>query len=470
MLCFKSARELTAMVAEREVSVEEVMGAHLAQIEQLNPKVNAICTLVADQALERSKKMDQELAQGAQPGPLQGLPVAIKDLNETKGIRTTYGSRIYREYVPDHDALLVERLKAAGAIVIGKTNTPEFGAGSQTFNEVFGITRNPYDLSKTPGGSSGGAAAALASGMIPIADGSDLGGSLRNPANFNNVVGLRPSPGCIPCYPRNLAWNTLSVLGPMARSVSDVALLLAAMAGADGRDPISYPLPAVGFDRGLHKDFKGARLAWGGNLGQFPVQQSVMSVLESALPKFADLDCEVEEAHPDFTGAAEIFHTLRAYSFAAEHADDVKHHRELIKDTVVWNVEEGLKLNALQVSDAQMRRTTLYHRIRGFFDDYDFLLLPVSQVAPFDVEIEWIEEIDGTPMHTYIDWLKSCSLITLTEHPAISVPCGFTPEGLPVGIQIVGPHRGEEKLLGFAHAVEQLFRPGFSPPPLALDG
>lgn len=464
MLCFKSASELTALVSKRDISAQEVMSAHLDQIERINAQVNAICTLVADRAMDQSTQMDRDLGRGANFGLLQGLPIAIKDLNETKGIRTTYGSPIYADFVPDYDVLFIERLKAAGAIVIGKTNTPEFGAGSQTFNKVFGITRNPYDLTKTAGGSSGGAAAALACGMIPIADGSDLGGSIRNPASFNNVVGLRPSPGCVPRYPRSLAWDTLSVVGPMARSVSDVALLLSVMAGADQRDPISYASRPSSFQGELEADFTGARLAWSRDLGQFTVEQAVIDVLEGILPRLADLHCELEQDHPDFTGAAEIFHTLRAKSFAADHAEDIKIHRELLKDTVIWNTEQGLRLSALDVSNAQMQRTALYHRVREFFERYDFLLLPVSQVVPYEAETEWVKEIDGVTLHTYIDWMKSCSLITLTEHPAISVPCGFTPQGLPVGIQIVGPHRGEHRLLQFAYALEQLVQPAFTPP------
>ena len=368
MLCFQSASELTALVAKRAIGVEEVMAQHLGQIERLNLKVNAICTLVADRAMEQAKKMDEELALGKEPGLLQGMPVAIKDLNETKGIRTTYGSPIYADYVPDYDILFVERLKAAGAIVIGKTNTPEFGAGSQTFNTVFGYTRNPYDLTKTAGGSSGGAGAALACGMIPIADGSDLGGSIRNPASFNNVVGLRPSPGCIPRYPHSLAWNTLSVVGPMGRCVRDAALMLSVMAGMDTRDPISYPTNLDHFHHDLHRDFKGARIAWSPDLNQFPVQKEVLDVLQGVLPRVAELNCVVEEAHPDFTGAAEVFQILRAQSFALDHADDLNKHRKLLKDTVIWNTEQGLKLTALDVAKAQEERTALYHRVRKFFE------------------------------------------------------------------------------------------------------
>ncbi len=454
-LCFKTATELARLIRLREVSVREVMAAHLEQVERVNPKVNAICTLVAGPAMEQAIRADEALARGVTPGPLYGLPIAIKDLVETKGIRTTLGSPIYQDLIPDRDALFVERLKAAGAIVIGKTNTPEFGAGSHTFNSVFGLTRNPYDLDRTCGGSSGGGAVALACGMTPIADGSDLGGSVRNPPNFNNVVGLRPSPGRIPSYPNEQPWDTLPVLGPMARTVRDAALLLSVMAGPDPRDPISIPEDPSQFRGALARDFKGCRIAWSRDLGQFPVEAAVIDVLEKALPAFASLGCAIEEAHPDFTGAADIFQVLRAQSFAFSRVKDLQEHRALMKDTVIWNIEQGLKLNGLDISRAQARRGALYQRVRAFFERYDFLLLPVSQVVPFPVEVEWVKEINGVEMNTYIDWMMSCFLITLTEHPAMSVPCGFTPDGLPVGVQIVGPYRREIDVLQLAHAFEQ---------------
>jgi amidase len=458
MLCYKSASELLALIANKDLSVEEVLLAHLEQIERTNPKVNAICTLVADQAIDQARDLDRRLAQGGEPGALFGLPIAIKDLNLTKGIRTTFGSPIYKDFVPGTDELFVERIKAAGALVIGKTNTPEFGAGSQTFNTLFGATRNPYDLGRTAGGSSGGAGAALACGMIPIADGSDLGGSVRNPANFNNVVGLRPSPGRIPRYPHEDAWDTMSVVGPMARSVADVALLLSVMAGEDPRDPVSISGATAQFDETSGCDCSALRVAWSKNLGQFPVQQAVLEVLDGAVAGISDLGCSVEEDHPDFSGAGEIFQTLRAASFAAGHHQDLADHRHLIKDSVIWNTERGLELSALDVSMAQQQRTRLYHRVRRFFERYNFLLLPVSQVVPFSIDTEWVEEIEGVKMTSYIDWMKSCSFITLTAHPAISVPCGFTGDGLPVGIQVVGKYRGEQELLRFAHALEQHLR------------
>lgn len=454
MICFKSAVELAALIAAKELGVQEVLLAHLEQIDRVNPQVNAICTLAADQAMDKARKMDGLPAKGRHPGPLFGLPIAIKDLNATKGIRTTYGSPIYKDFVPDFDELFVERLKAAGALVIGKTNTPEFGAGSQTFNPVFGVTRNPYNLDKTPGGSSGGAAAALACGMIPLADGTDLGGSVRNPASFNSVVGLRPSPGRVPRFPCDDAWGTMTVVGPMARSVRDVGLLLSVMAGEDPRDPVSFSSVDARFDDLAGGDFKRARLAWSRDLGQFVVERAVIDVLEGVLPQISDLGCTVEENHPDFAGAGDVFQTLRAEIFAASHHQDLAGHRDLIKDTVIWNVEQGLKLTALDVSLAHQTRTDLFHRVRKFFENYDFLLLPVSQVTPFSVDVEWIEEIEGVKMESYIDWMKSCSLITVTAHPSISLPCGFTPDGLPVGIQIVGKYRGERELLQFASVLE----------------
>lgn len=468
MICFKSASELAALIAGRKLGVEEVLSVHLAQIERLNPRVNAICTLAGEQSLAQARAMDSHLSRGARPGPLFGLPIAVKDLNPTRGIRTTFGSPIYQDFVPDYDELFVERLRDAGALIIGKTNTPEFGAGSQTFNAVFGATRNPWDPDRTPGGSSGGAAAALACGMIPLADGSDLGGSIRNPANFNNVVGLRPSPGRVPRYPSDRAWGTLSVVGPMARSVEDVALLLSVMAGEDARDPVSFSSSNEGFDDLPEVDFKGARVAWSPDLGEFVVERAVLDVLERFLPRVSEIGCTVERDHPDFTGSSEIFHTLRAESFAAEHHADLDRCRHLIKDTVIWNVEQGLGLSALEVAKAQQARTRLFHRVREFLERYDFLMLPVSQVQPFPVEVEWVREIEGVEMPTYIDWMKSCSCITLTAHPAISLPCGFTPDGLPVGVQIVGRYRGERRLLQFARALQHHIRsvePAIAAPP-----
>ena len=299
-MIFETASELARRIRQREVSVREVMDAHLAQVERTNPRVNAIVTLCADRALDAAKAADAELAHGAEPGPLFGLPVAHKDLVETAGIRTTYGSPIFSEFVPKQDALIVERLRAAGAIAIGKTNVPEFGAGSQTFNAVFGSTRNPYDFERTCGGSSGGAAVALACGMVPIADGSDMGGSLRNPASFCNVVGFRPSPGRVPVWPSRAPWSPFSVLGPMARTVADVALMLRAIAGPDPRSPIAIREPASIFAESLERDFHGVRIAWSRDLGGLPVDARVTDAIDARRGVFASLGCEIDDADPDF--------------------------------------------------------------------------------------------------------------------------------------------------------------------------
>jgi amidase len=466
-LCFKTASELAGLLRRREISAKEVLTAHLAQIERVNPKVNAICTLVAEQALAEAELRDRAFTRSQAPGALHGLPLAVKDLALTRGIRTTFGSRIYQNFVPEQDALFVERVKAAGAVVIGKTNTPEFGAGSQTFNQVFGETRNPYDLSRTCGGSSGGGAVALACGMVPLADGSDFGGSLRNPPSFCNVVGLRPSPGRVPHWPARLAWQTLSVLGPMGRTVRDAALLLSVMAGPDPRSPISLPEPGDVFARPLERDFKGTRIAWSRNLGRYPVEPVVNEVIDRARPAFVALGCEVEEGEPDFSDADEAFQALRAFIFAFEHEAELLEHRALMKDTVIWNTEQGLALDGLAVSRAEAKRTLLYQRVREFLERYEFLVLPVSQVAPFPLEVRWVKEINGIPMKTYIDWMATCYAISLTGLPAISVPCGFTPEGLPIGLQIVGRHQKDFEVLQLAHAFEQASGVGKRRPSIA---
>ncbi len=468
-LCFKTATELAQLIRDGSLSAWEVMHAHLAQIERVNPRVNAIVTLVAEQALAQAREADARRAHGDPLGPLHGLPVAHKDLVNTRGIRTTFGSLVYKDFVPDHDQLLVTRLREAGAITVGKTNTPEFGAGSQTFNAVFGATCNPYDLTKTCGGSSGGAAVALACGMVPLADGSDLGGSLRNPANFCNVVGFRPSTGRVPSVPANLGWFPLSVLGPMARSAQDVALMLSAIAGPDPRSPISLETPGSTFAMSLDRDFSGARIAWAPDFaGTIPVDRRVVAAIAPHRATFESLGCVLDEALPDFRDAAEIFLTMRAYMYANAFGPLLDKHRALLKDTVIWNIEEGRKLSALDVGAAEIKRTALIQRMHEFFARYEYLILPVSQVPPFEVDTPYVKEIDGQPMQNYIDWMRSCFYVTVTGHPAASVPCGFTPEGLPVGLQIVGRFRDDLGVLQLAHAFEQATDVGARHPELAL--
>jgi amidase len=455
-LCFQTATALAALIREREVSAVEVMQAHIAQIERVNPQVNAIVTVHPERALAMAREADARQARGEPLHLLHGLPTAHKDLVPTRGVRTTWGSPIYRDFVPDEDALIVSRQAAAGAISVGKTNTPEFGAGAQTFNAVFGATLNPYDPARTCGGSSGGAAVALACGMVPIADGSDLGGSLRNPAGFCNVVGLRASPGRVPKYPGKLGWNTLSVQGAMGRTVEDVALLMQAVSGPDARVPISLSEPGSLFARPLERDFSGTRVAWAPALGGLaPVDARVVAAIEAQRPTFEALGCVTSEAIADFSDAREIFHVQRAQIFAATHAGHLEQHRHLLKDTVVWNIEQGLKLTARQIADAELKRTQLFERVHAFFERYEFLVLPTAQVLPFPVEEPWVREIEGRPMSDYLEWMTSCWIITVTGHPAVSVPCGFSPEGLPVGVQIVGRYRDDCGVLQLAYALQQ---------------
>ena len=452
-LCFLPATELVHRLRKKEIPAREILSAHLEQIERVNPKVNAIVTLIAEQALDAADAMDAGIMRGEIAGPLHGLPVAHKDLQNTRGIRTTYGSPIYRDFVPNVDSLVVERLKGAGAITVGKTNVPEFGAGSQTFNPVFGATRNPYDLSKTSGGSSGGAAVALACGLMPIADGSDMGGSLRNPANFCNVVGLRPSPGRVPSWPVELGWFTLSVDGPMARTVSDVALLLSVLAGPDPRSAIALSDLGSMFAGPLERDFNGTRIAWV-DLG-LPYEPEVKQVVDSTRAVFEALGCIVEKAEPDFSDADEIFKTWRAWNFEATLSGEYQKHKDQLKETVIWNIEQGLPLTGPYLARMEQKRTQLYHRLREFMERYEFLILPVSQVLPFDVEQPYPNEINGEEMLTYIDWMKSCYYISTVGHPALSVPGGFTQSGLPVGVQIVGRHRDDWGVLQLGFALEQ---------------
>jgi amidase len=466
-----TATEMAQQIRTKKMSCREVMQAHLNRIDRINPIVNAIVTQIpAGQALAAADAADQALNRGEAAGPLHGLPIAHKDLVPTRDLRTTWGSPIFKDFVPDHDGLIVQRLKKAGAITIGKTNTPEFGAGSQTFNQVFGETLNPYDTGKTCGGSSGGAAVALACGMLPLADGSDMGGSLRNPGNFCNIVGFRTSPGRVPMWPRPAGWFPIAVEGPMARTVKDVALMLSVIAGPDSRSPIAIAEHGSAFTRPLDRDFKGVKISWSKNLGELPVDPRVTQALENQRHVFEDLGCILEDGQPDFDNADEIFKIWRAWSFELQLGELLTKHRTLMKDSVVWNIEQGQKLTGPQIGRAEVQRTELYHRVRKFMDTYEYLICPVNQVPPFDINHRWVEEINGIKMDTYIDWMKSCYYVTVTGLPAISVPCGFTPEGLPVGMQIVGRHNDDFGVLQLAYAFEQATGVWQRRPPLTGKG
>jgi amidase len=449
-----SAVDLARRLRRKQLSAREVLEAHLARIEDVNPKVNAIITLVADRAREDALRADEEAAKGRFRGPLHGLPIAHKDLQATKGIRTTYGSPLFRDNVPDANTLLIDRIQQAGAISIGKTNVPEFGAGSQTFNPVFGATRNPHDLSKTCGGSSGGAAVSLATHMLPIADGSDTGGSLRNPAAFCGVVGFRTSPGRIPRVPTGTAWNTLSVVGPMARTVEDAALFLSAIAGPDPRIPLSIQEPGAQFAQPLERDFKGVRIAWCSKLFGLPFDRRVVDVFQKQRKRFEDLGCIVEDAEPDLSDADSVFKVFRAMSFYQQHAAKAAQHRGQIKATVLQEVDRGASLTGPQIVEAETKRSALHARVGEFLERYEFFVLPTTQVPAFDVDTEYVTEIEGRKLTSYIDWMRSCYYITVTSLPAISVPAGLTPEGLPVGLQLVGRVQQDLSVLQLAHAFE----------------
>lgn len=454
-LVFEDAVTLAGKLRRTEVSAREVMSAHLRQIELLNPILNAIVTLTAEKAMEDAAAADEALAAGAELGPLHGLPTAHKDLVATAGIRTTMGSTIFADQVPAADALIVERQRSAGAITVGKTNVPEFGAGSQTFNEVFGATANPYDPTKTCGGSSGGAAVALATGMVPLADGSDMGGSLRNPAAFCNVVGLRPSPGRVPSWPKEAAWSHLSTEGPMGRSVTDAALLLSVLAGPDPRSPIALEQPGDAFRPPLDSDPSGLRIAWSPDLGGLPIDPAVRLALAGVPEVFDSVGATVTEDAPNLEGAREIFQIRRAWNYETALGPIYDRRGPEMKDTVRWNIEEARRLSLVDHARVAARHRELYERVIRFFQRYDFLVCPVTQVPPFDIDLAYVNEIDGIMMPTYIDWMRSCTDVTVMGCPAISVPGGFTADGLPVGLQIVGRPRGDLAVLRVAYAFEQ---------------
>ena len=469
-LVWQSARRLTAGIRAGTLSAAELMAAVYDQIERLNPRVNAIVNLLPrDAALALASAQDQARAHGETSGPLRGLPVAVKDLEDAQGFPTTFGFRPFAKAVAKADGEATARMRRAGAIIIGKTNAPEFGLGSNTFNALFGATRNPYDPERTAGGSSGGAAAALATGMLAIADGSDMGGSLRNPAAFCNVVGFRPSVGRVPDQ-RAFGWLArLSTLGPMARNVADAALLLSVQAGYSATDPLSRMEPSAEFGVSLDCDPRTLRIAVSADLGGLPVQAEVRDSINQAGAVFASLGADVEQACPNLDGAMAVFQTQRAAALAAlgKQLDrQVPDWRRHAKDTAVWNIEKGLGLTADELIGAEIERTQIYRRAAVFFERYDALLCPAAQVAPFPIDDEWVREIDGQPMDTYIDWMAVCCAITVISAPAISVPGGFTPDGLSVGLQIVGAPGQDLKVLQVAHQFEQATGHGKIRPPM----
>lgn len=456
------ATELARMIGSRQVSCREVMQAYLAQIDRLNPKVNAIVSRQdPDALLKQADERDRQLAAGERLGWMHGFPQAPKDLAATAGIVTTSGSPIFKSYVPKADAIIVERVRKAGAILIGKTNTPEFGLGSQTYNPVFGATSNPYDATKTSGGSSGGAAAALALHMLPVADGSDMAGSLRNPAGFCNVVGFRPSQGRVPYGPTNEVFmQQLGYEGPMARTVADLAMLLSTQAGFDERIPLSLDQDPAVFARPLKRDFKDVRVGWLGDFGGYlPMEPGMLDLCRGALSGFTAAGCVVEEAKIDYPMQRvwQTWLTLRQFLIAgiAKPLYDNPQMRGQMKPEAIWEIESGLKLSGLDVFDASVARSAWYQAVRQAFQKWDYLVLPTAQVFPFDVATHWPKTVAGKPMDTYHRWMEVVVPITLSGCPAIGVPAGFNSAGLPAGVQIVGKAQRDLAVLQLAYAYEQ---------------
>ena len=444
-----SARAAVSALRAGEVAPAELIDAALRRMETWEPRLNALPTVCAERALARAPRADRATI-------LSGLPVAIKDLTDVAGVRTTYGSPIHADHVPDRSDILVERLEQNGALVLAKSNTPEFGAGGNTFNEVFGETRNPWDISRTAGGSSGGSAAALAAREVWLATGSDLGGSLRTPASFCSVVGLRPSPGRIARGPAELPFGTLSVEGPMARDVRDAALMLDAMAGPHPADPLALGLEPEPFLAAAERPRLPARVAWSEDLGITPVAAEVRAVFRAAVERLADAGVEAVEASPDLADAPAAFQALRAADFAAELGLLYASDRDRLKPDIVWNVEEGLRQPAERLGWARRARSRIIHDIRAFLGRHGLLLCPAACVAPFDAATRWAREVEGEAFTNYVEWLRITSALTLTGCPVVALPCGFTQGGLPVGLQVVGPHRSEARLLSAAAAIEDV--------------
>jgi amidase len=424
------------------------------RIAEVDGKVNALPILCFDRARDRARALMQKSP--AERGPLAGLPVPIKDLTHVEGVRTTQGSPIYKDQISEQSDVLVTNLEANGAVVYAKSNTPEFGAGANTFNDVFGATLNPWDISRSAAGSSGGAAVALAAGMAWVAHGSDMGGSLRNPASFCGVVGLRPSIGRVAHTPKFKVDRTLGVQGPMARNVEDLALLLDAMCGEHPADPLSLPKLATSFRSHAQSGQKPKRVAYSSDLGITPVDPEVATITRKAAQRFAEAGAIVEEAHPDLREAHECFHVLRAFDFAISKAALLHSKRDMLKPEVIWNIEEGLKLSMAQIERAEAQRVAMTERTLAFFETYDLLLAPATIVAPFPIENRYVAECAGKKFDNYVEWLGIVYAITLACCPALSLPCGFTASGLPVGLQMVAPPRAEARLLAGAKVLEDI--------------
>ena len=459
-----SATELRHLLLSRDLSPVEVIEGALARVEELNGTINAIVT-INERALDEARAL--ELRGRGNAGPLYGLPVGIKDVTPVKGLRTTYGSQLYKDNVAKEDALVVQRLRKAGAVIIGKTNTPEFAAGGNTFNEVFGRTRNPWNLERSAGGSTGGGAAALAAGMIALAEGTDLGGSLRIPASFCGVVGLRPSPGLVPTYPSDYVWDTLQVTGPMARTAEDVALMLQAVCGPSPLSPIAQPAAARDFVGAVEAGpRRGLRVAYCRDVAGIGIDEGIERICRETVFELKQSGVHVEEVQLDLSSARAAFLALRGLWFVAQmypRLDKI----EQCGENVVNNVRAGLELTVKDLAKAEQVRGEVWHRVRKLLDRYDHLVTPCMAVPPFPVERNFPETIAGEAMKTYVDWIAPTFVLSLTGLPIVSVPCGVDAEGLPIGLQVVGPQQGEEAVLALGSRIQELHPIGLPSVPAA---
>ena len=450
-----TACQVVDLLKRRQVSPVELVKVAAERMNTVEPHINAVPIRCIERAMNRACAIQNRKPSDMPPHYLYGLPVLVKDLTEVKGIRTTFGSPIFAHHIPDYSNYLVETLEQNGAVVIGKTNTPEFGAGANTFNEVFGVTRNPWDTGKTCGGSSGGSAAALAAGEAWLATGNDLAGSVRIPASFCSVVGFRPSPGRIACGPNPILFDSLGSEGVMGRTVADVALMLDAQAGFHVGDPLSLAKPDKPFSCAVQNPATPKKIGYSPDLGIAPVDQEIRQICTQAVESWQSLGVNVTDDCPDFGHAEFIFQTLRAELIACRIGHLLETHRSLLKPEIIWNIEKGFGLTVAEIAKAQRLRAELYYSVIRFFERCDLLVTPTVMVPPFDTSIRYIEKIGEITFNTYIDWLALTYAITLTACPSISLPCGFTTAGLPVGIQLVGPPRADAEVLAAAAVFEK---------------
>ena len=457
-LITRSAYEIVQLLKERQISPVDLVNASIERIGEVEGSLNALPTLCSEQALEKAQVLAQQkpFGQSDDRGWLGGVPISVKDLIETAGVKTTFGSPIYQDYVPPKSDILVQKLDFRGAIMMGKSNTPEFGAGASTFNDVFGITRNPWDTSKSVAGSSGGACASVAAGEVWLATGSDLGGSLRTPASFNSVVGLRPSPGRIPTSRQIEPFNNMHVQGPIARNCRDTALFLDVMAGFHPSDPLSYPAPQKPYMSFIDKPSKPRRIGYSSDLGITVVDPEVEQICRNAALKFETIRTQVEESCPNFRGSIESFDVLRGLSFVTNLLGDYEKHEHLLKPEVVWNIEKGIQLTSADIGRAQRTQARIFKSTIDFFKEFDLLICPCAIVPPFSADLRFVESLGEHTFDTYYEWIAITFALTLTGCPVLAVPAGFTADGLPVGIQIVGPPREEGLVLSAGHLLEQL--------------